>query len=269
MGVLLQGFFKMPLNQAVPSPVDGDATVPWWWDHLARQASDFRRAGFTAIWLPPMLKTSDGDKPGSDGYGPFDDYDIGSKNQKGSVPTRFGSREQLQRCVAVLRANGLDVYADMVEHQRVGDTTPFVFRYLGANGTPNAGRFPKNPLNFVPQVPRDPALGGPVSDDFAFGRELAPINAKPPRYVFDNLIAAADWLTRALDIQGYRVDDVKGLSTEFLLPFLNSKSMKGQFAVGEFFDGNRVVVDQWIFNPTGMQGRPNAFDRIAGADCFF
>ena len=260
MGVLLQGFFKMPLNQAVPSPVDGDATVPWWWDHLARQASDFRRAGFTAIWLPPMLKTSDGDKPGSDGYGPFDDYDIGSKNQKGSLPTRFGSREQLQRCVAVLRANGLDVYADMVEHQRVGDTTPFVFRYLGANGTPNAGRFPKNPLNFVPQVPRDPALGGPVSDDFAFGRELAPINAKPPRYVFDNLIAAADWLTRALDIQGYRVDDVKGLSTEFLLPFLNSKSMKGQFAVGEFFDGNRVVVNQWIFNPTGMQGRPNAFD---------
>jgi len=56
MGVLLQGFFKMPLNQAVPSPVDGDATVPWWWDHLARQASDFRRAGFTAIWLPPMLE---------------------------------------------------------------------------------------------------------------------------------------------------------------------------------------------------------------------
>src|SRR6516225_2305915 len=139
-------------------------------------------------------------------------------------------------------------------------STRRIYRYLGANGTPNAGRFPKNPLNFVPQVPRDPALGGPVSDDFAFGRELAPINAKPPRYVFDNLIAAADWLTRALDIQGYRVDDVKGLSTEFLLPFLNSKSMKGQFAVGEFFDGNRVVVNQWIFNPTGMQGRPNAFD---------
>ena len=71
----------------------------------------------------------------------------------------------------------------MVEHHRIGDVTPFVFRYPGANGTPNAGRFPKNPSNFVPQVPRDPNLGGPVADDFAFGRELAPINARPPRYV--------------------------------------------------------------------------------------
>jgi hypothetical protein len=260
MGVLLQGFFKMPANQAVPSPADGDATIDWWWDHLAIQANQLRQAGFTAIWLPPVLKTSDGNKPGSDGYGPFDDYDIGSKNQKGSVPTRFGNREQLQRCVAVLRANGLDVYLDMVEHQRVGDTTPFVFRYLGADGTADTGRFPKNPSNFVPQVPRDPALGGPPSDDFPFGRELAPINGKPPHYVFDNLVSAADWLMRALDAQGYRIDDVKGLSTEFLFPFLNSKSMNGKFAVGEFFDGNRILVNGWIFNPTGMRGRPNAFD---------
>ena len=109
-------------------------------------------------------------------------------------------------------------------------------------------------------MPRDPALGGPPSDDFPFGRELAPINAKPPHYVFDNLIAAADWLTRALDVQGYRIDDVKGLCAEFLLPFLNSKSMNGKFAVGEFFDGNRVLVNGWIFNPNGMKGRPSVFD---------
>jgi alpha-amylase len=260
MGVLLQGFYKMPPNQSVPSPADGDATIDWWWDHLAKEANDLRLSGFTAVWLPPVLKASDGNKPGSDGYGPFDDYDIGSKNQKGSVSTRFGNREQLQRCVAVLRANGLDVYLDMVEHQRIGDTTPFVFRYLGADGRPNVGRFPKNPPNFVPQVPRDPDLGGPVADDFPFGRELAPINAKPPHYVFDNLLAAADWLTRALDVQGYRIDDVKGLSTEFLLPFLTSKSMSGKFAVGEFFDGNRALVNGWIFNPNGMKGRPGAFD---------
>ena len=318
--------------------------MPWWWDHLAAQARALSLAGFTAVWLPPVLKTASGwlghhrqhhpvrpqlqtplaapsapqgagaqpspqsagsvlgtlqsmlgipsasalpnvsqiapsrfaaqanqsatypvglwgtltgvtpppthDKYGrpidpwggllstglgADGYGPFDDYDIGSRNQKGSVPSRYGTREQLQRCVAILRANGLDAYLDMVEHQRIGDVTPFVFRYPGANGTPNAGRFPKNPANFVPQVPRDPNLGGPVADDFAFGRELAPINARPPRYVFDNLVAAGDWLTRALDAQGYRVDDVKGLSTDFLFPFLTSKSMAGKFA------GRRVL----------------------------
>ena len=260
MGVLLQGFYKKRPNDAVPSPADGDASVPWWWDHLAAQANDFRKAGFTAVWLPPVLKTASGASSGADGYGVFDDYDAGSRQQKGSTPTRFGTREQLQRCVAMLRANGLDVYLDMVEHQRVGDTTPFVFRYPGADGTPDIGRFPKNPSNFVPQVPRDPDLGGPVVDDFPFGRELAPIDGLPHHYVFDNLIAASDWLTRTLDAQGYRIDDVKGLSTDFLRPFLESKSMAGKFAVGEYFDGNRVLVNGWIFNPKGMNGRSSAFD---------
>jgi hypothetical protein len=260
MGVLLQGFFKLQQGRALPSPADGNPTIPWWWDHLAAQARALSLAGFTAVWLPPVLKTASGSRPGADGYGPFDDYDIGSRNQKGSVATRYGTREQLQRCAAILRANGLDVYLDMVEHQRIGDVRPFVFRYTGANGTPDIGRFPKNPSNFVPQVPHDPNLGGPVADDFPFGRELAPINGRPAHYVFDNLVAAGDWLTRALDVQGYRVDDVKGLSTDFLRPFLNSKAMAGKFAVGEFFDGNRVLVNQWIFNPKGMAGRPSAFD---------
>ncbi|MGA7265939.1 MAG: galactose oxidase-like domain-containing protein, partial [Stellaceae bacterium] len=205
-------------------------------------------------------KTSAGAHSGSDGYGPFDDYDIGSKDQEGTVPTRFGSREQLQRCVAMLRANGLDVYLDMVEHHRSGDPGNFVFRYKGAEGKPGIGRFPKDPLNFVPNVPRDPNLGGPARDDFPFGRELAPINAKPKDYVFNGLIDAADWLTRALDIQGYRLDDVKGLSTDFLFPFLTSKSMAGKFAFGEFFDGNRTLVNGWVFNPHGMRGRASAFD---------
>jgi galactose oxidase len=260
MGVLLQGFFKLPPNNAVPSPADGNPSIPWWWDHLASQANDLRQVGFTAVWLPPSLKAAAGASSSADGYGLFDDYDIGSKQQKGSVPTRYGSREQLQRCVAVLRANGLDVYLDIVEHQRIGDTEPFVFRYPGADGTANLGRFPKDPPNFVPQVPRDPNLGGPVADDAAFGRELAPINGQPPGYVSENLTAAADWLTRALGIQGYRIDDVKGLSTDFLFPFLNSQSMAGKFAVGEFYDGDQGLVNGWVFNPAGMRGRASAFD---------
>jgi alpha-amylase len=66
-----------------------------------------------------------------------------------------------------------------------------------------------------------------VADDFPFGRELAPINGLPHRYVFDNLIPASAWLTRALDVQGYRIDDVKGLSTDFLGSFLETAPMAG------------------------------------------
>ena len=147
-------FYKVSTRKSRTMPYRllqmANPATPWWWDHLAAQANEFRKAGFTAVWLPPVLKTASGASPGADGYGVFDDYDIGSRHQKGTIPTRFGSREQLQRCVATLRANGLDVYLDMVEHQRSGDTTPFVFRYPGADGTPDAGRFPKNPSNFRP-----------------------------------------------------------------------------------------------------------------------
>jgi hypothetical protein len=41
---------------------------------------------------------------------------------------------------------------------------------------------------------------------------------------------------------------------------MNALSQDAPPEVGEFFDGNRLLVNQWIFNPRGMQGRPNAFD---------
>jgi hypothetical protein len=90
---------------------DGDPATPWWWDHLAAQASDLRAAGFAAVWLPPVLKTAFGSKPAADGHAPFDDYDIGSRNQKVRclpVMARASSCSAVSRCCAtgVLRRSG-------------------------------------------------------------------------------------------------------------------------------------------------------------------
>ena len=102
----------------VPAPVDPQTSrVPWWYDWIAMNAAALRRAGFTAILYPPVCKTQSGHFNTGDGYGVFDQYDIGSKNQMGSVETRFGSREQLQRSIAIAHACGLDVYVDTVMHQ--------------------------------------------------------------------------------------------------------------------------------------------------------
>jgi alpha-amylase len=257
MGVILQATYKLPGGNTVPSPVDGNRRTPWWWDHLAAQANAFRNAGFTAILLPPALKTSAGAFPGADGYGTFDDYDLGNKSEFFSTPTRFGSREQLQRCAAIMRANGLDIYLDIVLHQRDGGND-FVYEYNGAGGAAGVGRFPKNAQCFVPNVPRDP-IAGPVSDDFSFGDELAPINARPKNYVLNGLIDAGDWQTRAIDAQGYRIDDTKGLAVQFVSQYLNSKAMQGTFAVGEYFDGNPDTLNWWVWN-SGMNGRSSTFD---------
>lgn len=139
MGVLLQGFYFGPgCVHGVPCPLDSDQSIPFWWDHLAAQANMFRRAGFTALWIPPPLKGASGSF--SNGYDAFDDYDLGGKNQKGGLPTRYGTREQLERCVAIMRASGIHVYVDMVENQRDGDDGHFNFEYVDAFGQPAKGR---------------------------------------------------------------------------------------------------------------------------------
>jgi len=241
MGVLLQGFFFAPGKvRGVPSPQDGDVNIPFWWDHLAAQAQQFAKSGFTAMWLPPPLKGASGSF--SSGYDLFDDYDLGAKNQKGTIPTRYGTREQLQRCAAVMRANGIDVYIDLVVNQRDGDDGHFNFEYFDAFGRPKAGRFAKGPGDFHPHVPEDP---GVFSDQFQFGRDLAPINGIPKNHCSDGLLNAADWLTRALDLQGYRLDDTKGVSTIFVQRLLNHGSLATKFSVGEFADGNVSLIENW------------------------
>src|SRR5690242_4617722 len=73
--VLIQGFYW-----DVPSPSAGNGSADWWWDHLAARANALRQAGFTGVWIPPVLKGASGGY--SVGYDPFDDYDLGSKLQK-------------------------------------------------------------------------------------------------------------------------------------------------------------------------------------------
>jgi alpha-amylase len=86
MGVLLQAFYQRG-SEGVPVSVNGSV----WWDHLAKQAHSLQQVGFTAVWLPPVTKGASG--AFSIGYDVFDDYDLGSKNQKGTFATRYGTRE--------------------------------------------------------------------------------------------------------------------------------------------------------------------------------
>jgi alpha-amylase len=253
MGVLLQGFYFGPGRvSGVPSPLDGDASVPFWWDHLAAQAQTFAKAGFTAVWLPPPLKGASGSF--SSGYDLFDDYDLGAKAQKGTTPTRYGTRERLQRCAAMMRANGINIYVDLVENQRDGDDGHFNFKYLDASGVSDGGRFAKGPGDFHPHVPMDP---GVFSDQFQFGRDLAPINGTPRDHCSNGLLDAADWLTRALDLQGYRLDNAKGVSTVFVQRLLGHGAMANKFALAEFADGNIQLIQDWA---NAVQHRSAAID---------
>ena len=95
------------------------------WEKVAREAPALARAGITALWLPPAYKGAAGLQ--DVGYGPYDLYDLGEFLQKGSVRTKYGTRDQYLEAVRAAHAAGLQVYADMVFNHRGGaDRTEWV-----------------------------------------------------------------------------------------------------------------------------------------------
>ncbi|MGF6871012.1 alpha-amylase family glycosyl hydrolase [Paraburkholderia sp. MM5477-R1] len=280
--ILLQGFYKRGKYVAVAAPSDphDPHDSPWWWDHLAESAMDLAQVGITSVWLPPATKAAQGSQEAALGYSVFDDYDIGSKDQKGAVHTRYGTREQLTRLAAILRANGLNVVLDLQLNHRKGGAGPdeMTFEYRDAFGNSSGGRFPKNrqcfhsrypdspvPKSFVPEIPQDPGVPDGIwelqmSSNVYFGPDLAHINGKPEGYVSQGLVAAVEWQTRAVDAQAYRLDHVQGISVLYLQALLNGNIAAGKFAVGEYWDGDRDKINDWITSNDWMRNRCSAFD---------
>ena len=92
-----------------------DATL---WKKLAKEAKNLAKAGFTALWLPPAFKGQGGI---SDvGYGVYDLYDLGEFDQKGSVATKYGTKDEYLKAIKASQKEGLDVYGDMVFNHKMG-----------------------------------------------------------------------------------------------------------------------------------------------------
>ena len=88
------------------------------WLRTAREAPRLAHLGITDVWLPPAYKG----QAGRDdvGYGVYDLYDLGEFDQKGSVPTKYGTVDEYLAAIKALHAAGLQVYADVVLNHRMG-----------------------------------------------------------------------------------------------------------------------------------------------------
>jgi len=240
----------------VPAP-STDPGAPWLLDLLTHHALALRQAGFTAVQLPPTSKAQGGAGRGCDGYGVFDPRDLGAKNQQGGIPTRYGPKDALTRFVAVAHACGLDVYLDLVLHQRMGENGgPGVFRYLGADGRSLNGRRQTAP-GWFRGVPPDNLPDDDVPSaqfDFAFGRELSYQRCRPHRVTVDDALDFGDWVFRTTGADGARFDDVKGTWVPFVREFMTHGVMASKFFYSEYFDGNPATLDWWATSAP-MNGR--------------
>ena len=88
------------------------------WDEVNEKIPEIAEAGYTSLWLPPPTK---GGGELSIGYDLFDPFDLGDKDQRGTVRTRYGTKEELQRMVATAHRFGLRVYFDNIMNHRGPD----------------------------------------------------------------------------------------------------------------------------------------------------
>lgn len=88
------------------------------WKEFIEKAEDLQKLGFTAVWFPPAVKSAGG-KEGR-GYDVYDLYDLGEFDQRGTVPTRYGTKTEYIEAIDFAHACGLQVYADIVLNHRIG-----------------------------------------------------------------------------------------------------------------------------------------------------
>lgn len=94
------------------SPGDGK-----FYNRLADQAEELKDLGILSVWMPPAAKGNDENDVG---YGNYDYWDLGEFDQKGTVRTKYGTREELEACIKALHDQDLLVYADMVFNHKGG-----------------------------------------------------------------------------------------------------------------------------------------------------
>lgn len=87
------------------------------WKRLKEDAKHLHEIGVTSVWIPPCFKGMD---KNDNGYGIYDLYDLGEFDQKGTVRTKYGTKEELIAAIEELHKYEIQVYADIVLNHKAG-----------------------------------------------------------------------------------------------------------------------------------------------------
>lgn len=264
------------------------------WSDLSKDAGNLADSGFTAVWMPPAYKgTSSQDV----GYGPYDLYDLGEFNQKGTIRTKYGTRTQYLNAISSLHKNGIQAYADIVlDHKSAADTTENVnavkvsgdnrnnvysstisikawtkFNFSARNNKYSSFKWDASCFDGVDydQNTGDSAVFRFANKNWDWIVDSENSNYDYLMYAdidFDNtsvvneLKSWGKWYVDTANLDGFRLDAVKHIKFSFFkdwLTTLRKSTGKELFSVGEYWSGDISKLNAYI-SETG--GTTSLFD---------
>ncbi len=96
--------------QPVPETIIQYFETPW--AEVTARMPEIARAGYTALWLPPPTKGAEG--TADVGFSVFDRFDLGDFDQRGTVATRYGTKDEVVAMITEAHKLGIKVYFDIV-----------------------------------------------------------------------------------------------------------------------------------------------------------
>jgi alpha-amylase len=228
-----------------------------WWAHLQTKVPELAGVGFTALWLPPANKAANNT---SMGYDPYDFFDLGEFDQKGSVATWFGQKDALIALIDAAHGAQMQVYADFVIDHCSGADAQEVSPIDGVSRwtlfKPRSGRFPRDTECFHPSRYE-------TWDEGQFNGMPDLCHRNPA--VYTALLECAEWMIEDVGFDGFRFDFVKGYGPWMVRAIQELRGLHGDkafkpFSVGECWEGSRRIED-WLDQANVWSDNPvHAFD---------
>lgn len=271
-----------PTNETLMQGFDWEVqTTPALWTVYSEMAEELSTAGVTSIWIPPAYKCSVGIN--SVGYDPYDYYDLGEFDQKGTVRTKYGTADELKKAVKDLHSNDIKVIADTIlNHMYGGDVTETIegmsdlpagqtnqfgtgFTYSARNNKYSSFKWNWNCFDAIGIGGRDnespflfPGKGwdDTFDVDYLGGLDIDYQNSE----VRTEMCKWGEWFVNTADLDGFRLDAVKYIDKGFLkqwLDYVREKTGKKLWTVGEAWIENADELGAFV---DATEGKMNVFD---------
>ena len=265
------------------------------WNEISKNAENLARIGITALWLPPAYKGIGGKD--EVGYGVYDLYDLGEFDQKGTIKTKYGSKEEYINCILTLKQEGIESYADIVLNHKMGadmlQTIPAEKVDWGNHNEIVSGKeivrvatkftFPGRKKKYSDfewnwthfdgidynDKTKEHAIFKFINKEWAnevdeeFGNFDYLMGADidfQNEEVREELLKWGKWYIETTDVDGFRLDAVKHINADFYEQWLKElrKDLKEElFAVGEYWSGDVSKLHRYI---TETNGETSLFD---------